>query len=256
MSTPTIATPGVDRVVVGVVGVSWVLAVLPLVWGRGPLPGHDELLADGGPPWPVAVLLFVAVWQLMTGAMMLPSSLPMVRLFGRVSAGQERAGLALAAFLAGYAAVWTGFAATAFAGDTALHRLVEGWPALRDRPWVILAATLLVAGGFQFSPLKERCLHECRSPASFLYRYYARGLGAAWRLGLRHGLFCLGCCWALMLVMFGVGVGSLPWMLALTGVMVVEKTSRHGRRLVPIVGTTLLVWGGLLVVRGLVLGSA
>jgi predicted metal-binding membrane protein len=97
-----------------------------------------------------------------------------------------------------------------------------------------------VAGVFQFTPLKQRCLKQCRSLLSFFVRSYRKGVGAAWRLGLRHGMFCLGSCWALMLVMFGLGVGSLVWMVVLAGVMVVEKTFPGGQRLRPVIGIVLL----------------
>ena len=93
---------------------------------------------------------------------------------------------------------------------------------------------------FQFSPLKGRCLKQCRSPFSFYVRYYRQGVGAAWHLGLRHGAFCLGSCWALMLVMFGMGVSSLVSMAVLTGVMVIEKTYPGGQRLSPVIGIILL----------------
>jgi predicted metal-binding membrane protein len=152
-------------------------------------------------------------------------------------------------FLLAYFVVWTGFAVAALASDGLLHVLVERWRWLDTRPWLIAGSVLALAGAFQFSPLKERCLDACRSPLGFLWRYYRRGAWSAWRLGLRHGLFCLGCCWALMLVMFAVGLGNLVWMAVLTGVMVIEKTMPWGRRLVPVVGVVLLTWGGLVLVR-------
>ena len=127
------------------------------------------------------------------------------------------------------------------AGDMQIHRLVDSWGWLAEHTWVIGSAIFAIAGLFQFTPLKESCLKECRSPFGFFVRYYRRGAGHAWRLGLRHGLFCLGCCWALMLVMFGVGVGSLAWMLALAGVMVIEKVTRRGTLLSPVVGIAMLV---------------
>ena len=157
---------------------------------------------------------------------------------------------ALLGYLAAYAAVWTGFALLALLGDTAVHAAVGRSAWLGDRPWLISGLALLGAGAFQFSPLKERCLRECRHPLSFLMHHYRRGLRAAWDLGIRHGLFCLGCCWALMLVMFAVGVGNLAWMAGLTGVMLVEKTARWGRRLVPAVGTALVTGGVLVLLRG------
>lgn len=177
--------------------------------------------------------------------MMLPSSLPLVKLFARASQSQIHSSLVRLAFVAAYFAVWTGFAVLALAGDAGLHQLVHRWSWLHERPWLVGGAVLLLAGGFQFSPLKERCLRQCRSPFGFLQQHYRRGIGAAWELGVRHGLFCLGCCWALMLTMFAVGVGSLIWMAALTGVMTIEKTWRRGRLLAPVVGAILLVWGVL-----------
>ena len=99
---------------------------------------------------------------------------------------------------------------------------------------------LALAGAFQFTPLKDACLRSCRHPAQFLTRYYRRGAGGGFRLGARHGAFCVGCCWALMLVMFSVGVASLVWMGALTAVMVHEKTRPLGREMVPVTGVALL----------------
>jgi predicted metal-binding membrane protein len=189
--------------------------------------------------------VFVAAWQLMIVAMMLPSSLPLIRLFVAVAARQERSGRSTAALLSGYAAVWTIFGAAAFLLDTVVHRSVERLPWLEAHPEVIAGSVLLVAGAFQFTDLKDRCLRECRHPAPFLLSHYARGPRAAFRLGLAHGLFCLGCCWALMLVGFAAGVANLWWMAALTAVMVYEKTGRRGDEAVTPVGVSLLVAGAL-----------
>src|SRR5439155_8460615 len=113
------------------------------------------------------------------------------------------------------------------------------------RPGLVLGTMLVLAGTFQFSPLKVTCLTACRDPLGFIWRHYRRGVGAGWRVGYRHGMFCLGCCWALMLVMFGIGVGSLAWMAALAGVMVMEKTVPGGQRLSPIIGVVLVLLAGL-----------
>ena len=235
-----------EVIITGVALMSWALAIVAIVTGNGRLADHHALIGHRTLPWALALLSFLLAWQVMIAAMMLPTSLPMIRLFARASGGQPQAALVRAVFLAAYLAVWTGFAVLAFAGDTALHALAghAGW--LGDHPAVITGGTLLLAGWFQFSTLKERCLEQCRHPASFLLRWYRRGLGPAWSLGVRHGLFCLGCCWALMLLMFAVGVGSVAWMALLTGVMLIEKTARWGKRLVPWVGLLLLLWGNLL----------
>ena len=116
---------------------------------------------------------------------------------------------ALAAFLGGYVLVWSVFGLAAFAGDGVVHALVRALPALEERPWLIAGGVLVTAGAFQFTPLKDACLEECRHPAIFLMRNYRRGTRAAFRLGRDHGIFCLGCCWALMLVMFAAGFANL-----------------------------------------------
>lgn len=201
---------------------------------------HHYLLEQSHLPVLVALVVFLACWQVMTVGMMLPSSMPMVSLIVRAGRQQSRPSAVPAAFLAGYAVVWTAFALVAFLGDTQIHWLVHHWFWLDTHTWVIGATTFALAGVFQFSPLKGRCLKQCRRPFSFCVRSYRKGVGAAWRLGLRHGVFCLGSCWALMLVMFGLGVGSLVSMALLTGVMVVEKTYPGGQRLSPVIGGALL----------------
>jgi predicted metal-binding membrane protein len=223
------------------VAAAWTVALLATLTRQIYLIDHGFLLERSRLPWLISLAIFLASWQIMTVAMMLPSSMPMVYMLVYASRQQARPKMVQAAFLAGYAVVWTGFAIAAFFGDTLVHRLVDRWPWLDANSYLIGALTFMVAGAFQFSPLKERCLTACRSPFSFFVRYYRKGVGAAWRLGLRHGAFCLGCCWALMLVMFGVGVGSLAWMAALAGVMVVEKTIPGGQRLSPIVGIVLVL---------------
>lgn len=223
--------------------------ILLLTGGRSDLLAHDAMMSEHTFPGPGAFLLFVAAWQVMTATMMLPSSLPLMRLFAGANRGQEHRRLVLGTFLGAYFAVWSGFAVAALTLDAGLHALIDHSRWLDANPRFIAGAVLIVAGGFQFSPLKERCLTACRSPMGFLWRYYGRGVGRAWNLGLRHGLFCLGCCWALMLVMFAVGVGNLVWMVGLTGIMFVEKTFRSGRRLVPAVGAAFLLWGVLVILR-------
>jgi predicted metal-binding membrane protein len=227
------------------VAAAWAVLVLATLAHQTFLLDHHYLLQASGLPWLAAFEVFLLCWQLMTVAMMLPSSMPMIQMVvyaGRKQAHPIKVPLA---FLAGYAAVWTGFAAGAFLGDTGVHRLVALWPWLAVHPWLIGAVTFFTAGLFQFSPLKERCLDMCRAPLGFFMRHYRRGTGAALHLGLRHGAYCLGCCWALMLVMFGVGVGNLVGMAALTGAMVIEKTIPGGKRLSPFIGIVLLLLGVL-----------
>src|SRR5919199_3331547 len=228
---------------------AWVLTFLAAATGQEHWLHYKALSEHPSLSLPLNLLLFVAVWQVMTAAMMLPSTLPMVRLFAKASRGQSQPQLALLIFLAAYAAVWTGFALIAFVGDIGLHELVNHWQWLHHHPWIIAGSTLVLAGGFQFSGLKEQCLNACRHPFSFLTHHYQRGLQAAWNLGIRHGLYCLGCCWALMLVMFAVGVGHFTWMIVLTVVMTLERSWKRGRELSFVVGVAFMVWGVLVLLH-------
>ena len=230
-----------------VVAGAWLLAAAAELTGRGSLFNHDTLI-HGGLPRPAAVALFLVAWQLMVAAMMLPSALPLIRLFDRVSAAQPRARAARAAFVASYILVWTGFGAAAFLSDGVVHAAVDASPWLLARASVIAGGTLVMAGLFQFSPLKEACLRQCRNPGAFLLRYYRRGVGRAFVTGAWHGAFCLGCCWALMLVAFALGMANLVWMAGLTLLMTLEKRWTHGRLLARAAG----VW---LILVGLVVGA-
>ncbi|GEL17394.1 DUF2182 domain-containing protein [Pseudonocardia asaccharolytica] len=221
-----------------VAAVCWAALLVPILVGG--LGGHDHLLGDSTLPVPAALLVFAGSWLVMIGAMMLPTTVPMVRLFTVVSARQPRPAAARAAFLAGYLALWMAFALVALAAATGIQAVVARWPWLDARPQWVLAGVLAIAGAFQFSPLKQRCLTQCRDPKAFLYLHYRRGARGGWALGLRHGLSCLGCCWALMLVMFGAGVGNLLVMVVLTAVMVAEKNTRWGKWIAAPVGVVLL----------------
>jgi predicted metal-binding membrane protein len=127
-----------------------------------------------------------------------------------------------------------------FADDGGVHQAVDVLPWLATRPWLVGAVTLGLAGAFQFSALKDRCLTECRHPAAYLLRHYRRGPRNTFRLGWGHGLYCLGCCWALMLVMFAVGVSDLRWMAALAGLMAYEKLGRRGPAVAAAAGVAAL----------------
>jgi predicted metal-binding membrane protein len=240
--------PAVAAIAVGAWGVLVAGDLLGYAW----LVEHDVLFETGTLPPLVAVPVFLAAWQLMTAAMMLPTALPTAALFARASRAQQRHRLALAAFLAGYFVVWTAFAVAALAGDAGVHTVVDAWPWLHSHPQLVTGGVLLAAGAGQLTGLTERCLDACRNPLQTLFRYYERGVAAAWRLGVRHGAFCLGCCWPLMLVAFGIGVGSIPLMLLLAAVMLAAKTSSGGHRLVRPAGTALVGGGTLLIAITLV----
>jgi predicted metal-binding membrane protein len=222
------------------IGAAWMAAIAAQVAGVAALANHDSLLVGDGPPLAVAALIGLFAWQVMIAAMMLPSSLPLVRLYARASERAPRRGRSMWAFIGGYALVWSAFGLAAFGFDAGLHAAVNASPWLAGHDWWIGGSVLALAGAFQFTSLKDACLDKCRHPGQFLMRYYERGPAGGFRLGARHGLFCVGCCWALMLVMFAAGVASLIWMALLTGVMIHEKTRPLGARAVPVTGVALL----------------
>ena len=197
-------------------------------------------------------LIATSGWTLMTVAMMLPASVPLLVLFRRVARGHATAWL-LAVVIFGYLAVW----ALAGVGLQVVNWLLHAgaarfvWPAAA--PWVAAAAILSIAGLYQFSSLKYACLEKCRSPLSFLIAHWRGGNESlqALRLGAAHGVFCVGCCWSLMLLMFIVGVGSLSAMLGLGAVMALEKNFPWGRRLSAPLGMLLLAGAGAALVAGI-----
>jgi predicted metal-binding membrane protein len=198
----------------------------------------------------VPAMLYALAWILMTAAMMLPTTLPLINAFDRLTAERPDHGRLLALLALGYMAVWGAFGLAAHALHGALLALLANSPTLAWHGWTIGAATIALAGAFQFSKLKHRCLEKCRTPLSFVIEHWRGQAQArhAFALGVHHGLFCVGCCWALMLLMFALGTGSLGWMLLLAAVMAVEKNVRWGHRLSAPLGIALLAWAGVLVV--------
>jgi len=149
--------PGVPMVVIGAIATAWAVAIAAEATGEAKLLGHSALI-HSGLPIVGALAVFVLAWQLMIAAMMLPSTLPLIRLFRVAAEGQQRPGQATAALIAGYATVWTAFGVLAFVGDVGLHKLVHASPWLAAHPQLIAGSVLALAGSFQFSELKERCL--------------------------------------------------------------------------------------------------
>jgi predicted metal-binding membrane protein len=187
--------------------------------------------------------LFTLGWTLMVIAMMLPSTIPLTVTFAAIVGRRQRPGLLVGLLLAGYLVMWTGFGLVAWIADRGIHGAVDAWPWLAAHPQLIIGGTLLVAGLWQFSPLRDRCLDECRSPLGFVMNRW-RGLDErreSFLMGMAHGLFCVGCCWSLMLVMFGVGIMSVPAMLVLGGLTAIERNLPRGRRITRPLGVVLIL---------------
>jgi predicted metal-binding membrane protein len=185
----------------GVVATAWaVTAGAPETMDLGPAP-------------------FLASWTAMMAAMMLPSAAPLVLIYRRGSTAQSTAALAT-----GYLAVWAALGTLAY-----LYMQSE----LMAAPWLVFGA----AGLYQLTPLKTACLHRCRTPVAFLLTRFGR---SPLRLGLEHGVWCAGCCWALMLVLVAAGSMGLGWALGIAAVVFVEKLAPHGQQLARATGIVLL----------------
>jgi predicted metal-binding membrane protein len=259
--------------VLGLSGLAW-LALW--AWGNSPYAGylsHDASapLASGSPAalaWicslgalarqsggPEQLLVFLAGWLLMIVAMMLPTSLPLIGMFEKIIQRNPQRRLLITLLIAGYLAVWLASGVMTHAGYTAWYLLVERTSWLRANAWSIGAGIVLLAGAYQLTPLKYYCLDRCRSPLSFIAAHWRGGSERlqALRLGLHHGLFCIGCCWSIMLLMFVVGSSNLGWMLALGAVMAIEKNVPWGRRISAPLGVILMGWG-LTLILGAVIG--
>lgn len=179
-------------------------------------------------------------------AMMLPTALPAVTVFGNLArrrSAQTGSASPTAVFAAGYIVAWTGYAAVAAVGQVALARAALLTPMLQSASIALSAAILLTAGAFQFTAFKDACLTKCRTPLAFFLAEWRDGKAGALVLGLKHGSYCVSCCWALMTVMFVVGTMNLLWMAALTLFVLGEKLAPARWRLGQIAGGVLMLWG-------------
>ena len=223
-----------DRiVVVAALGVVIVLAWWLLLAGTGvhmPDAQGGEHAAHAG-----ALGRFFAVlvmWAVMMVAMMLPSAAPTILLFAALLRTRVPASPLppTAIFAAGYVLVWGVFSLVATVAHMALEHAALVSPATRTRTAVLAGLLLVAAGVYQLTPLKDACLRQCRSPIQFVTRHWRAGLDGALRLGLFHGGYCVGCCWALMGLLFVGGVMNVAWVAALAVFVLLEKTAFLGAR--------------------------
>lgn len=242
---PTRRLPLPAAAVALAVGLSVVAWLALVAWSASPRArylDHDGL-AGSGLGFPATLAVFVGGWVLMLAAMMLPSTYPLLHVFEQaVSRRPDRTSL-VAASVAGYLAIWMVVGYVAYVGDTVLHGIEHRFPVVGANSGFVTAGVLAAAGGFQFSSLKYRCLDRCRSRRAYVMTHWhgQRPVVEALRLGWAHGWSCVGCCWALMLVMLAIGHGNLGWMLLLGAVMTLEKVLPAGRRLAAPTGAVLLV---------------
>ena len=195
-----------------------------------------------------AALVFV-MWWIMMVAMMLPSASPAILLFARVSQNQKTSGrpfVPAGFFLAGYLMVWGLFSLIATGAQWGLEESGVLSMMTGSRNLAISATILIAAGLWQFTPLKQACLRHCRGPLHFLMRGFRPGAGGAMRMGVEHGLYCLGCCWFLMGLLFYGGVMNIYWIAGLAVYVLIEKLVPAGHYVSRATGLALLLWGGWL----------
>ena len=246
-----------DGVVIGALALTTLTAAVYTVLGIGMGMSAWEMTAmptDMPMPtraWtPLYALMLFLMWWIMMIAMMLPSAAPMILLYARVGR-RKRIALgdpASGFFCLGYLVVWGVFSL----GATMIHGIGEH-VALINGMMVVsgawMSALIFIAAGiWQFLPIKARCLEACRQPIEFLSKIWAPGRIGAFQMGLRHGLFCVGCCWAMMLLLFVGGVMNLYWIAGLAGLALIEKLCAKWRLVPYAIGCGFLLMGGLMLV--------
>lgn len=211
---------------------------------------HDQMMAAMGMsmemPWrPVDAFFTFAMWAVMMVGMMVPSASPTLLLFASARAARAGRNVSLETFTfgLGYVAVWTAFSAGATLFQWGLHQAALLSPAMASSSGRLSGAILIAAGIYQLTPWKGKCLTHCRSPISFLMTNWRDGTIGAFRMGFRHGVYCLGCCWALMCVLFVVGVMNLMWVAALTAFVLIEKIGPAGVVVARVAGAAMVVLG-------------
>jgi len=236
--------------VVGLAGLGWFVLGLQAAnssWLEAlcrPLPAGTLSVA--------AVAAIASMWAAMTLAMMLPSAAPMILTYAQIADTAARKNETVVSpfvLAGGYTAVWLGFAALATLAQIGLTRMALIDPAMSTVSGLFSGAIFIGAGAYQFSALKQACLRQCRNPFPFFFTNWTTTRPGVFRLGLRQGLFCLGCCWAMMAVMFAVGVMNVVWMAGLGIVMTLEKLGT-GRRFTQVLGVVLIGAGVYFVAEG------
>jgi predicted metal-binding membrane protein len=199
----------------------------------------------------IELLLLFVMWAVMMVAMMAPSAAPLVLMFARANRRKDGRRVVGSAgiLLLGYLLVWIGFSAVATLAQWRLHAAAILSPMMASTSSILGSVLLVAAGVFQFTPLKQACLVRCRAPFSFLMSDWREGQWGAFVMGLKHGAYCVGCCWLLMSLLFVAGVMNLLWIAAIAVFVLVEKVVPKGDLIGRFAGAALIVAGIVLAVR-------
>lgn len=210
----------------------------------GPMTGLSAWMMTS--TWdPTQLMLLWAMWAVMMAGMMLPTAAPLLLIYGaavRRTEAAPRAALRMYAMAGGYLLVWSVFSVGAALLQRLLSRLFLLTPMMESARPSATAVFLLIAGAYQFTPLKSVCLKTCRSPLSLIMQRWRPGASGAFRMGVEHGVYCLGCCWALMLLLFAGGVMNLIVIAALTALVLVEKVTPFGLLAARVSGVVFIGW--------------
>jgi predicted metal-binding membrane protein len=247
-----------DRLVVtaGLIGVtvlSWAYTIFLASRMSGLTLFGVELAMPHVHSWQASYWILVfSMWTVMMVAMMVPSASPLILLFARMNRTRQKESDPLspaAALTAGYILVWTAYSGVATLAQWGLsHAAILSPTAMSASPF-FGGALLLAAGVFQWTPLKQACLTQCRSPLGFLMSEWREGTGGAVIMGIKHGWFCVGCCWVLMALLFVAGVMNLLWMAVITAFILAEKLLPKGELVARLGGVVLVASGILILVR-------
>jgi predicted metal-binding membrane protein len=190
--------------------------------------------------------IFLATWVVMMAAMMLPSAAPMILMFDAIQIGRSRQGRSVVptwVFVGGYLIVWAAFGVVAYASALAAGWLSTSWPDLAMIAPRVGGAVIVAAGVYQLTPLKQACLSKCRTPTQFVLSSWRDGYRGTFRMGLEHGIYCLGCCWLLFVILFPLGIMNVAAMAVVALLVLAEKTLPVGRRISQLVGVVLIAVG-------------
>jgi predicted metal-binding membrane protein len=219
------------------------------------MPGMSITMPDMHPWSWIEFAALLVMWTVMMVAMMTPAAAPMILTFAAIHRRRAAAGQAsvpTAIFVLGYFLAWTVYSLAAAAAQAGLHTAALLSPEMAATSSLFAGGLLIAAGVFQWTPLKRACLAACRSPLSFLMSRWREGAGGAFLMGLRHGVYCLGCCWALMALLFVAGVMNLLWVAAIAVLVLIEKVTPRGHAVGRVGGVGLIVAGVLLAARSIV----
>jgi predicted metal-binding membrane protein len=231
---------------------AWAYTVLTALHGSegNQHEGMAGMAMDASKPWTATEAAFMFVmWIVMMAAMMIPSAAPMMLAFARISRARAPTPALMsssAAFLLGYLALWAAFGVLATTAQGLLHAAALLSPAMASVNPIFSGAVLIGAGIYQFTPLKGVCLAKCRMPLAFLLTEWRDGSRGAFVMGLRHGLYCVGCCWLVMALLFVGGVMNLVWIALLAVVVLAEKALPYGQWVGRVLGIAAVAWGAWL----------